>query len=158
MRYAARAVTNFGWALHLVLALSLLGCGQAQSADSRFATPERTVSSLFLAHGLERASQEQIRAQIIRDGGLVVRDRELYAACFADLDRPGGDALASYVVGMLAAARDDLRYELVEDHGYAYPREGARVVFQRQNGAYRIILAQSVPEDVQARLLEMSNP
>lgn len=64
--------------------------------------------------------------------------------------------MASYVLGMLAAARDALRYETVADRGYVIPREGMRIVMQRgEDGAYRIVLADSVPEDVRRSVLEL---
>jgi hypothetical protein len=54
---------------------------------------------------------------------------------------------------MIAAGRDELRYETVEQHGYVVPRRGPRIVLRRgDDGAYRIVLAESVPEDVQRSL------
>ncbi|HJL16850.1 MAG TPA: hypothetical protein RMH99_14395, partial [Sandaracinaceae bacterium LLY-WYZ-13_1] len=53
-------------------------------------------------------------------------------------------------------ARDDLRYETVEDRGYVYPREDVRVVMERgADGAYRVVLAESVPDDVRRGLLQV---
>lgn len=144
----------------LTLAVLALGCGEASHADPRFATPERTVETLLAAHGAGDASEGELQERIA-SGGLAVVDRELHARCFADLDQPGGAAMASYVLGMLAAARDALRYETVADRGYVIPREGMRIVMQRgEDGAYRIVLADSVPEDVRRSVLELegANP
>lgn len=139
----------------LAALLAAVGCGEASSTDPRFATPERTVDTLLAAHGAGEASAADLTARVAA-GGLSVVDRELHARCFADLDQPGGEAMAGYVLGMIAAARDALRFETVGERGYVIPREGARVVMQRgADGAYRIVLAESVPEDVRRTVLEL---
>jgi hypothetical protein len=126
-------------------ALLLLSCGEG--TDSRFATPEHTVATLLAAHGLADVSSDEIRARAAT--GYPVRDRAAHEACFADLDRPGGEALAGYVVGVLAAGRDDLRYETVGDRGLVRLPNGPPIVMERTRaGAYRIVLEQSVPEDL----------
>ncbi len=144
----------------VIVAFALVGCGEGAHGDPRFSTPERTVETLLAAHGAGEASDEELRGRIA-SGGLSVVDRELYARCFTDLEQPGGEALASYVLGMIAAARDALRYETHVDRGYAIPREGVRIVMQRgEDGAYRIVLAESVPADVREslRALEAAPP
>ncbi|HEY8430304.1 MAG TPA: hypothetical protein VIL20_18110 [Sandaracinaceae bacterium] len=139
----------------LMIGAVALGCGETSSADPRFATPERTVETLLEAHGAGEASEAELRARVA-EGGLRVVDRELFARCFADLDQPAGPALASYVLGMIAAARDALRYETIADRGYVVPRDGVRIVMRRgSDGAYRIVLSESVPEDVQRTLREL---
>lgn len=144
----------------LLFACSLValgGCGDdVQTTDSRFATPERTVATLLATHGLSDVSQDDIRTRIAERGSFELRDAETWRQCFTDLDRPGGEGMAGYVLGLLAAARDDLRYETAVDRGYAFPREGIRVVMQRgEDGAYRIILGESVPVEVQRGLLQV---
>lgn len=140
--------------LALSFALLVGACGDLTHTDSRFATPERTVSTLLAAHGVEHASQTELRERFVSEGRLAIVDRGAYEACFVDLDQPGGEALAGYVLGMVAAARDELRYETVEQHGYVIPREGARIVMRRgADGAFRIVLTESVPADVRRDLL-----
>lgn len=136
---------------------ALLGCGENLThTDSRFATPERTVDTLLGAYGVRDLPQDDLRARIASQGALTLRDREAYAACFVDLSRPGGEGMAGYVLGMLAAARDELRFETAGDRGYVLPREGIRVVMIRgEDNAYRISLSESVPEDVQRGLLQV---
>ncbi len=133
-----------------------VGCDDAQTTDPRFATPERTVATLLATHGLSDVSQDDIRARIAERGSFELRDAETWRQCFVDLDRPGGEGMAGYVLGLLAAARDDLRYETVAGRGYAIPHEGIRVVLPRgEDGAYRILLSESVPEEIQRGLLQV---
>lgn len=147
----------------LVLALCLaaflggLGCDENLThIDARFSTPEHTVDTLLGAYGVSELPQDDLRARIATQGGLTLQDREAYAGCFVDLARPGGEGMAGYVLGMLAAARDDLRFETAGDRGYAFPREGIRVVMIRgEDRTYRISLAESVPEEVQRGLLQV---
>ncbi len=142
-------------ALSLAALAAMMACGEASGTDPRFATPERTVDTLLAAHGAGEASASELTARVAA-GGLPVVDRELHARCFADLDQPGGEAMAGYVLGMIAAARDALRFETVGERGYVIPREGARVVMQRgADGAYRIVLAESVPEDVRRTVQQL---
>lgn len=139
------------------LCLLLAACGNdaLTSTDPRFSTPERTISTLLESCGLD-GTQEENQARIIEQGGARPRDVRTYEACFADLDQPGGQGMAGYVLGMLAAASDDLRFETIEGRGYVIPREGIRIVLDRDaRGAYRIVLAESVPEDVRRGILEL---
>ena len=139
----------------IVLLVVLAGCGEGRVSDSRFATPERTVATLLATHGLAELPQDTIRARIVERGAFELRDAETWRQCFVDLDRPGGEGMAGYVLGILAAGRDDLRYELAGERAYAMPREGVRIAFRRgEDGAYRIALRESVPEEVQRGLLQ----
>lgn len=141
-----------------LLGLALLGCGDGdvQTTDARFSTPERTVETLLGTYDLDDVPQEQITQMIVQRGSFELRDRETWAQCFADLEQPGGEGMAGYVLGLLAAGRDDLRYETAGEYAYAFPREGVRVVFERQDdGTYLISLARSVPEEVRGGLLQV---
>lgn len=138
------------------MALSLIGCGETQTIDSRFSTPEHTVRTLLATHGLQNVAQEEVRARIGERGAFQLQDAETWALCFVDLDQPGGDGLAGYVLGLLAAAHEDLRYELVGESAYVFPREGVRIVMRRlEDSTYRIVLADSVPEEVRRGLVQV---
>ena len=117
-------------------------CEPGSVVDPRFATPERTVATLLGAHGLRGLDEAQIRARLIRGGGLEVGDRAAYEACFVDLAE-AGEGRAAYVVGLLAARVDHLRFEIVGDRASVFPRQGVRVAMVRREGAYRIELATS---------------
>ncbi len=135
--------------LSILSALLVLACGDVTRTDPRLATPERTVRTLLAAHGIEDAAPGALEERLIAEGGFAIVDRAAYEACFADLHQPGGAGMAGYVLGLLAAARGELRYETIEQHGYVQVREGLRVVMRRgEDRAYRIVLAESVPEDI----------
>jgi len=141
----------------VLVVLLVSACGDAATADPRLATPERTVRTLLAAHGI--AERDDVQARMIAEGGLSIVDREAYEACFADLDQPGGAGMAGYVLGLLAAARGELRYELFEQHAVVYVREGVRIAMRRgDDGAYRIVLAESVPADVRRSIVGLEAP
>jgi len=142
--------------LPVLAAVLTAGCGETETVDSRFATPERTVDTLLATHGLSDEPQERIRERMATRGAFELQDAPTWRACFTDLDQPGGEGMAGYVLGMLAAARDDLRFEISGDRAYVFPREGARVVMQKgSDGAFRIVLADSVPANVRRGLLQV---
>lgn len=141
--------------LCLLLMLSACG-GDLTETDARFSTPERTVTTLLGTYGLNDMPQAEIHARLAERGSFELRDGVTWRACFVDIDRPGGEGMAGYVLGLLAAARDDIQYETIADRGYASPRADVRVVMQRgSDGAYRIVLAESVPETVRRGLLQI---
>lgn len=150
-------VRRFAQPLFALLLVSVTpGCGETTTVDARFSTPEHTVHTLFTTYGLQDESQASIQARIAERGAFELRDDETWRLCFVDLDTPGGEGMAGYVLGMLAAARDDLRYELAGDFAYVFPRDGIRVVMRRgEDGAYRIALRESVPESVRRGLLQV---
>jgi hypothetical protein len=135
----------------------LAGCGEDVSrVDARLSTPEHTVQTLLASHGLDALTQEEITARIVERGAFDLEDADAWAACFVDLERPGGEGMAGYVLGLLAAGREQLRYEAAGQRAYVYPREGVRVVLVRgDDGGYRVSLQQSVPEDVRRGLLRI---
>ncbi|MFK7988390.1 MAG: hypothetical protein AB8I08_20380 [Sandaracinaceae bacterium] len=141
----------------LCLFLLLGACGgDLTETDARFATPERTVTTLLGTYGLNDMPQEEIHARLAQRGAFELQDHDTWRACFVDIDRPGGDGMAGYVLGLLAAARDDIQYETIADRGYASPRADVRVVMRRgPDGAYRIVLGESVPDTVRRGLLEI---
>ncbi|MDQ3036511.1 MAG: hypothetical protein M3Y87_29205, partial [Myxococcota bacterium] len=106
-------------------ALAVGGCeGATTSMDSRFATPERTVATLLASHGLEGLSQEETRARMARHERFEVTDEAAFRACFVDLDDPVSEGLAGWVLGALAAGRDELRTEMFAEQATVAPREG----------------------------------
>ena len=146
LRYAPRLMSRLAAIFSTVL---VLACGDVTRTDPRLATPERTVATLLAAHGIEDAAPGELEERLIAEGGFAIVDRAAYEACFVDLHQPGGAGMAGYVLGLLAAARGELRYETIEHHGYVQVREGIRIVMRRgEDGAYRIVLAESVPEDI----------
>ena len=139
-----------------LIGLLLVACGgdDVTTTDARFSTPEHTVETLLGTYGLNDMPQAQIQELIVQRGAFELQDRATWRRCFADIEQPGGEGMAGYVLGLLAAGRDDLRFEMAEDRAYAFPREGVRIVMiHGDDGAYRISLRESVPEDVARGLL-----
>ena len=137
----------------VAMLLPLVGCEDVHTTDSRFATPERTVATLFEAYGMSDLSQAEIQDRITERGAFELRDEATWRACFTDLDRAGGQGMAGYVLGVLGAAREELRYETAGQHAYVHVRD-MRVVMRRGDDlAYRIVLHNSVPEQVREGLM-----
>lgn len=134
------------------------GCeGATTSTDSRFATPERTVATLLASHGLEGVSQDEIRERMARHERFAVTDEASFRACFVDLDDPLAEGLAGWVLGALAAGRDELRTEIFAESATVAPREGVRIAMQRRpDGTWRIALRDSVPADVRRALASVA--
>lgn len=134
--------------------LSLSACeGDTRTVDVRYSSPEHTVTTLFTAYGLESLSQDEVRQRMASNGHLELRDRETYLACFGDLETPADEGLAGFVLGALAAGKDELRTTITQDRATVSPRPGVEVVLRREDdGRWRIVLAESVPAEVRARM------
>jgi hypothetical protein len=141
----------------VVLAVVVLaGCEGLARSDARLSTPERTVATLLGAYGLEDVPQEEIRARLASRGRFELHDRASFELCFSDLDGPVAEGLAGWVVGALAAGRDDVRTEIAHDRATVSPREGVRIVMHRGADGWRIALRESVPEDVQRGMASLA--
>ena len=133
--------------------LTLSACEGMCSTDSRYATPERTIETLFAAYDIEDESQEDLRALLASGGTFRLADRTAYEGCFADMEGSFGEGLAGYVLGALAVGRDDIRTTITGERAVVSPREGVDIVLQRDGtGAWRIVLHESVPDELQARM------
>lgn len=152
------------FAIVLVL-LSLLGCeGATRTVDARFSTPEHTVRTLMSAYGLADATQEQIRERLAAHDRFEMQSRATFRACFEDLGPESGTAgaasegVAGFVFGALAAGRDDMRVQIAGDRATVSPRAGVEIVMHRgDDGAFRIVLAESVPDEVRARMASLAH-
>jgi hypothetical protein len=145
--------------LSILLALALLSaCDGARTVDMRFSTPEHTVRTLLSAYGLQDATQDEIRERMAQHARFEMQSRATFRSCFEDL---GSDAaeegVAGFVFGAIAAGRDDLNVTITGDRATLTPREGVEVVMHRgEDGAFRIVLAQSVPAEVRTRMASLA--
>ena len=139
--------------LALLAALLLVGCDGTETVDSRFATPERTVDTLFASYGMRDLSQADIQSRIAERGAFELRDEAAWRECFADLDQPAGQGMAGWVLGVLGAGRDELRFETAGEAAYVHVRDMRIVMRRERDGAYRIVLSDSVPERVREGLV-----
>lgn len=145
----------------LCACLVLAACeGATRTVDARFSTPEHTALTLLGSYGLEHATQAEIREHMAQHDRFEMRDRRAYEACFADL-RDGdaaSEGLAGFVFGAIAAGRDDLRVQIAGDHATLTPRDGVEIVMrQGDDGAFRIVLAESVPTEVRTQLAAIAH-
>ena len=135
----------------VLVSVLALGCVMPTSGvDERFSTPEHTVETLLASYELDGVSQDEVRARLAAHRRFELAERRSFEACFTDLD-PGAtsEGLAGWVLGALAAGKDELRTTIAADRATVSPREGVRIVLRREDdGAWRIVLAESVPDDV----------
>ncbi|MEZ4338498.1 MAG: hypothetical protein R3B82_17905 [Sandaracinaceae bacterium] len=124
--------------LLFVTLLALIGCGDVQTTDPGFATPERTVATLLATHGPRRFRTTP--RGIAERGSFQFRDAETWRLCFTDLETSGRGGHGWVRPRLPRAARDDLRYETAADRGYAILREGILAMERGDDGAYRIVL------------------
>src|SRR5687768_9451832 len=93
------------------LAVVSLACeGGLTRADARFSTPEHTVETLLASYELDALTQDEVRARLAAHARFELADRRSFEACFADLDAGAtSEGLAGWVLGALAAGKDELR-------------------------------------------------
>jgi len=154
----------FGALLCAAVIAVLVGCeGATQTVDARFSTPEHTVRTLMSSYGLEDATQEQIRERMAAHDRFEIQSRATFRECFEDLGPTSGthgaasEGAAGFVFGALAAGRDDVEITMTGDRATLVPRQGVQIVMHRgEDGAYRIVLAESVPAEVRARMASLA--
>ncbi len=144
------------YALALTLAV-LPGC--PEQTDSRFSTPAATIRSLFSSYGIADVSEAEVRARLQARERFEMHDPRLHRECFADWQGEQDQGLAGYVFGRLAAAKDHLLIDVEGDLAQITPNiEGAAqeaTVLVLQDGAWKIALRQSVPEEVRQQLYQV---
>lgn len=141
----------------LVLA-ALLGLS-CTPTDSQFSTPAATIETLFSTYGIEKMSEQEVRARLQARERFVLRDAETHRRCFADWMGEQDQGLAGYVFGKLAAAKDHLRIEVDQQTASVrFDIEGAAnepVILDKVDGGWKIALKKSVPEAVRTQLYEV---
>ncbi len=144
----------------LLAAASVLvaGCGDLEAR--RFATPEATVNALFMAYGVEAVPEPAILARMQEGGRFVPEDDEAQRSCFADHRGPADEGGAGYVFGLLAAGKDHLVFDQDGDVARVYPTsrrgdDAPHVVLRRADSKWKIVLGESVPPEVRARLYQL---
>lgn len=140
--------------------LTLVGCdGATRTTDARFSTPEHTVHTLLGSYGMGDATQEQIRERMAAQDRFEIQSRTTFRECFEDIGTgAANEGVAGFVFGAIAANRDDLSIELHGDRATLTPRAGLEIVMHRgDDGAYRIVLADSVPPEVRTRMASLAH-
>jgi len=139
----------------IAVAALALACGQP-AAERDLATPKTTVTTLLRAHRLDRASADEVRRRMTArdsDHGHAI-DQALAARCFEDFDPhdPVDHGLQGFVVGALAAGRDQLEVRIDGETATVTPGPSSRVVLHRHPDGWKISLADSVPAGTRERM------
>jgi hypothetical protein len=141
----------------LLLASLLLSACHERPVDARFASPEATVETLLTAYDLADVPQDEVRARMAAHARFTLLDRETYEACFADLGAASLDeGLAGFVVGALAAGKDELEVEIDGELARVSPREGVAITLRNEDGAWHIVLRDSVPAEIRERIASVA--
>ncbi|MEM1416792.1 MAG: hypothetical protein AAGH15_17985, partial [Myxococcota bacterium] len=125
-----------------------MACSAPAAPDLRTLTPRATLGTLFGAYGIEALSGAEVAARMDRGRGFHLGDPEALRACFADWTVPEHEALAGFVFGGLAPAKDRLRVVVAGDSAHVFvdgPDAHPPAVLRREGDAWRIVLAESVP-------------
>lgn len=126
------------------LLVGLLGCEDVRHADSRYATPERTMATLLASYGLADKSLAEVQS-LRRTGRVHVRDAAAQRGCFERFETAEDEAMAGYVVGVLAEADGSARPTLTAGTARVAVGDQATIVLRDHEGAWRIDLPASVP-------------
>ncbi len=149
---ARRAVTPL--AVWLALGLST-GCSSS-APDPRFATPNKTVETLLGAYGLDGVSQEEIQRRLRARQPFRLHDPATFHACFTSFEGDVSEAYSGFVVGALAAGRDDIRVTIIDDVAHVFPTSRVRVVMKRTDAGWKIDLEQSVPAEIRTQFQDIA--
>lgn len=141
----------------LLLASLLLTACHERPVDARFASPEATVETLLGAYDLADVPQAEVRARMAEHARFTLLDRDTFEACFADLGAASLDeGLAGFVVGALAAGKDELDIDVEGEIAHVSPRAGVEIALRNDDGAWRIVLRDSVPAEIRERIASVA--
>ena len=134
----------------------LSACAEEPRPDLRFASPQATLQTLFDVYGVLEVSQAEIDRRMEMGYRFHLVDPATLHLCFADWNEPADEGLAGYVFGNLIVAKDDLVATIRGDRAEMLVQDPERrsrpVVFERDRGAWRIVLEESVPRPIQEEL------
>lgn len=136
----------------------VVGCTDDPAPDPRLATPVTCAEALLEAYGIAELPQEEIDRRLRIRGIFHLHDPGALPVLLSGYRGPVDDALAGYVFGNLAYAKDALTVTFSGDTAHIFAdRDGERgrpVVFHRDGPNWRIDLRESVPERARRRLEE----
>jgi hypothetical protein len=137
------------------MALVVLGCEHAP-VDPGFANPRATVMTLLRAHHLDQMPTDEIRQRMARTEGerFGAVDEPLVERCFEDFDPndPVDHGLAGFLVGVLAARRDELTTRTQGDRAVVSAGPAGRIVLHHRDDGWKISLEESVPRSYRERM------
>jgi hypothetical protein len=139
----------------LVTCLFASACAEP---DPRFATPEQTVETLFTAYGVADLPEREVQRRLLMRERFELVSREAMLDAFADYRVEEQEGLTGFVFGRLVARKASLVYACEMKRCEVRPEheEDAPPVVLRENGGeWKIILAESVPREVQQQLVAL---
>ena len=135
----------------LSIAVMILGCDP--QPDPRFATPQDTVTTMFVVYGVDAMTEQQVQKHMKAKQKFQLQDRKQYLECFSDFKNPSDEGMAGYVFGRLAAAKDSLRYKTTAGRTTVRTSQGQQIVLTKSaNHEWKIKLRDSVPLNTQKQL------
>lgn len=137
-----------------LLVVGVMACGADLPPDLRYATPRATLGTLFEAWGVDALTAADVEARKARGRGFHLSDPASFRGCFADWEQPADEALAGYVFGVLAPAKDALRVVPGAERTLVFAEDAPPVVLRRDEGGWRIVLGESVPASTRRHLGE----
>lgn len=126
--------------------------------DPRFSTPEKTVESLFEAYGVADVPEREIQRRLLMRERFELVSRAAMLETFADYRVEEQEGLTGFVFGRLVARKASLTYDCSEKRCEVRPEgetDAPPVVLRKDGGEWKIVLAESVPPEVQRELLAL---
>jgi hypothetical protein len=147
-----------GWlsiAALVALAVAIGACDD-EPPDPALATPKATAMTLLRAHHLDRMPADEIRRRMSRtdEGRFGAVDQPLVARCFTDFDDddPVDHGLVGFLVGILAARRDELEVRVEGARAVVSAGPAGRVVMHHESAGWKISIEESVPRSYRERM------
>lgn len=140
-----------------ILALVAFAAGCA-SPDPRYASPEATLETLFSAYGVADLPEREVQRRLFARERFELLSRESMLGAFADYKLEEQEGLTGFVFGRLVARKSSLNTECEARRCLIRPEgeeETPPVVMVEQSGEWKILLAESVPREVQAQLFAL---
>jgi hypothetical protein len=112
--------------------------------------------TLLRAHHLDRMPEDEIRRRMSRndEGRFGAVDQPLVARCFEDFDDddPVDHGLVGFLVGVLAARRNELEVHTEATRAVVSAGPAGRLVMHQGDGGWKISLEESVPRAYRERM------
>lgn len=150
---------NFAPAVLLLVLLSLGGCGK--EIDPRFSDANKTFTTLLRAYGVASISEGDVAERMSSGGKFTLHNESDFREAFADYRSPADEGAAGFVFGRLVRSKDSLVFDTKGDRTDIYIKNRPRtqvaavLIHEKETGAWKFSIKESVPEEIRARLLDL---
>jgi hypothetical protein len=141
--------------LALLACLALVACAEP---DPRFASPEQTVETLFTAYGVAELPEREVQRRLLMRERFELVSRQAMLDSFADYRVEEQEGLTGFVFGRLVARKASLVYACERKRCEVRPEQeedAPPVVLREDGGEWKIVLAESVPREIQEQLFAL---